>query len=336
MSIGEVQVALQALTKVDLHYHTFIQVLKICFSREANQWIMLEEHYKEFVKEYRQGKNSKIEHKQKEDQRRNPAKRKYQIHDIKKWLFNLKEDSIEAPFYSPHASLDDPAMESWENIDQIDLEYWIKKMLLKLAYDRRRKRIRSTFKGDLDVSRLIKNKFEKGDELINMHFLYPKKIKTKLVLLCDVSKSMEMHSVFITSLIAQIVRVFDYSEICLFDTDLLRMQEGENWQKNYGLWSGGTRIGQSLTKWIESAPAWVDKKTIFMVYSDGWDTGDLSLLDDALYEIKKMVKHLIWLNPTIKDEDRIQVAGMKIGAKYSDSLAPVYNLASLKDFISIL
>lgn len=253
--------------------------------------------------------------------------------DIKKWLYNIQEQEvIKTPFYSPYSS-DQKSFIDLNQEELIDLDFWIRKLLLKIASGRRRMKKRNLMKGDLDLKQLIRSRFIKGDELIRLYYRYPKKEKTKIVLLCDVSKSMDLHSRFITALIGGIYKVFDFYAIYMFNTELHQIRSEEEWKNVAGLWSGGTRIGYCLEQWLEMLPVWFDKKTKVIIYSDGWDTGDLDQLDQSMYLIRQLSSKVFWFNPVIKNETDLQTSGMSVAYKYIDVLAPVYNLRSLKDLI---
>ena len=64
-------------------------------------------------------------------------------------------------------------------------------------------------------------------------------------------------------------------------------------------WSGGTRIGESLAEFNREWPHLVDRRTIVIVLSDGWDTGDPDVLATELLRIKRRAARVIWLNPLL-------------------------------------
>lgn len=314
-------------------------LLQICFARSKSQWNEIEKNYKEFLKEYRRSLDSKLIQKaERQEKIRSLQKqeKKYQLQDIKKWLFNISEkDALAIPFYSPFSS-DEKSFVDLEQEDLLKLDFWVRKLLLKIANDRRRRKKRNLVRGTLDLKYLIRNRFLKGDELTQLYYRYPRKEKTKLVFLCDISKSMDLYSRFITSFAKQLNQIFDHHAIYLFNTELHRVEPDEVWQNVPGLWSGGTRIGYCLQEWLAELPHWFDRKTKVIIYSDGWDTGDLDRLDESMYLIQRMANKVFWFNPVMKDENDIQVSGMKIAMEYVDVLAPVYNLFTLKELVRIL
>lgn len=338
VGIEEVTSALRAVQLINIgDYPAFIRVLQISFARSKEQWQDLSKNYLAFKKEYEKSLDAKLL--EKEDEERSAKEREtppinYQIDDIKKWLYNIKEvETVDAPFYSPFSSTDEKAFHEFDDDVLLQLDYWIKQMLLRLAFDRRRRKTRNTYQGDIDLKALLRNRFIHGDELVKLYYRYPKKEKTKIVFLCDVSKSMDMYSRFLTSLSKQLPKVFSHCGCYFFNTDLYELKSSTDFDKIKGLWVGGTRIGWCFNQWLEQAPPWVDKKTKILVYSDGWDTGDLDLLEESMFLMKKMVGKIIWLNPTITRESDIEISGMKVAQKYIDVLAPVYNLQTLKEFV---
>ena len=97
-------------------------------------------------------------------------------------------------------------------------------------------------------------------------------------------------------------------------------------------WNSGTRIGESLHSFITSyGNKLIDSKTIVIILSDGWDTGNIELLKESMHQIHTKAKKLIWLNPLAGYAAyKPEVAGMKAAMPYVDVFAPVYNIASLR------
>ena len=255
--------------------------MQICLANDKEQWQELLKNYETFKSEYKKGLDAKRIDKtgsEKIPKQKKYSEKKYQIEDIKKWLFNLRdEEVVDAPFYSPFSSSEERPFYDLEEGELFLMDHCIKQMLLKLANDRRHKKTRNTTRGNIDLQALLRSRFKHGDELAKLYYRYPKKEKTKMVFLCDVSKSMDMHSRFLSSLCTQIPKVFNECTIHFFNTTLHQLQATASFSEVKGLWVGGTRIGYCFSQWLQEAPAWVDKRTKILIYSDGWDTGDLDL-----------------------------------------------------------
>jgi len=96
-------------------------------------------------------------------------------------------------------------------------------------------------------------------------------------------------------------------------------------------WSGGTRIGGSLREFNQwYAPRLLFRHTIFIILSDGWDTGAPEDLVAELKKIKGRISKLIWLNPLLGLEDyQPATRGIRAALPYIDVFAPAHNLQSL-------
>jgi uncharacterized protein len=96
-------------------------------------------------------------------------------------------------------------------------------------------------------------------------------------------------------------------------------------------WSGGTKIGGSLQEFNRlHAGKLLTRNTVFIILSDGWDTGTPEVLVAELSKIKRRVSKLVWLNPLLGLEDYEPVTrGMSAARPYIDVFAPAHNLESL-------
>jgi len=264
-----------------------------------------------------------------------PEKKIYQLDDIKKWLYDgREEETIEHSFYSPFVDRELRRIADLGAEDLIYVEYWIRLMLKKLANQRSRREMMHCSKGTIDLKALLKNRFRNGDELARIEFRNKRREKSKMVFLCDVSRSMDMFSQFVQLFFRLLPVVFDYCSIYLFNTELFSWEGRKLHEVEMkGLWSGGTKIGTSFQQFLLKSPQWFDNKTQVMIYSDGWDTGDLALLEDSMYEMRQRCSQIIWINPTIKDETDLQISGMRVANRHIDRLAAVYNIRTLKEFV---
>jgi uncharacterized protein with von Willebrand factor type A (vWA) domain len=96
-------------------------------------------------------------------------------------------------------------------------------------------------------------------------------------------------------------------------------------------WSGGTRIGESLRQFNQNyGGKLLSRDTIFIILSDGWDTGEPELLASQLRTTKRRVRKVLWLNPLLGLKDYQPVTqGMSAALPYVDVFAPAHNLESL-------
>ncbi len=214
------------------------------------------------------------------------------------------------------------------------------KIARRLAHriTRRRRPVRR--RGRVDLRRTLRANLTKGD-LIDLRFRERKRKKVRLVLLCDVSGSMDLYSRFLLQFLFALQSVFGRVETFTFSTKLTRITDHLRGRSYHQVlrrlsevrdWSGGTRIGESLAQLNREWPQLVDRRTIVIVLSDGWDTGEPELLAAELLRIKRRAGRLIWLNPLLGNPSYEPLTrGMAAALPLVDDFAPGHNLAALRD-----
>jgi len=180
-----------------------------------------------------------------------------------------------------------------------------------------------------------------GGELVELVHRKRRIKKTKVVLLCDVSGSMDCYSRFLIQFMYGLqnelwgVETFVFSTSLSRITHLIRTKDIANaLEKISGSilgWSGGTNIGRSLHTFNRNfAPSMVTHRTVVVVISDGWDRGDVSLLEREMQDLKRRCKKIIWLNPLLASENYEPLCkGMQAALPYLDLFLSVHNVNSL-------
>ena len=159
---------------------------------------------------------------------------------------------------------------------------------------------------------------------------------------------MELYSRFFVHLIYAFQNAYDKIETFVFSTALHRVSailDHYDFEKAFDTisdrvphWSGGTTIGSCLNHFVqEYGYGMLDKKTIVLILSDGWDTGDPELMTEAMKNIYKKSKKVIWLNPLAGSTNfSPEVMGMKMALPYIDVLASAHNLESLRAAMQLI
>jgi uncharacterized protein len=214
------------------------------------------------------------------------------------------------------------------------------KIARRLAHRMSRRRRPRKRRGRVDLRRTLRANLTKGD-LIDLRFRERKRKKVRLVLLCDVSGSMDLYSRFLLQFLFALQNVFGRVETFIFSTRLTRVTEylrGRSYRQvlrrltDVRDWSGGTRIGESLAQFNREWPHLVDRRTIVIVLSDGWDTGEPDVLATELMRIKRRAARVIWLNPLLGNPSYEPLTrGMAAALPLIDDFAPGHNLAALRD-----
>src|SRR5256886_10474388 len=214
------------------------------------------------------------------------------------------------------------------------------KIARRLAHriTRRRRPVRR--RGRVDLRRTLRANLTKGD-LIDLRFRERKRKKVRLLLLCDVSGSMDLYSRFLLQFLFALQSVFGRVETFTFSTRLTRITDHLRARSYRQVlrrlsevrdWSGGTKIGESLAQLNRDWPQLVDRRTIVIVLSDGWDTGEPELLAEALLRIKRRAGRVIWLNPLLGNPSYEPLTrGMAAALPLVEPFAPAHSPAALRD-----
>jgi len=191
---------------------------------------------------------------------------------------------------------------------------------------------------------VLRHNFRYGGELLEWHYKNIRSLPRSLVVLADISGSMERYSrlllYFLHSLNAgleQNVEAFVFSTRLTRITHLLEVKSVDAALRQVTQavpdWSGGTRIGEVLKTFNF---AWSRRvlrhSSVVILISDGWDRGDSTLLRMEMARLQRSCYRLIWLNPLLgSDEYEPLTRGMHTALPFIDDFLPVHNLASLEE-----
>jgi uncharacterized protein len=231
--------------------------------------------------------------------------------------------------------------------DSAYLEELTRKLLRQLN-QRLKRRLTTSKKGKIDIRKSIRNNLSAGEEIINLKRQRRKIQKMRLVVLLDVSGSMDKYSFFLLKFIWSLKSHLKNIEAFIFSTDLVRITDylGHD-QLNESLmqmsqkatnWSGGTKIGACLKDFNDQfSKSVMNGRNITIILSDGLDDGDPADMSKEVQRIKLRTKKLVWLNP-LKGMDGYQplAKGMAAALPALDEFHSAHNLNSLMELENIL
>jgi uncharacterized protein with von Willebrand factor type A (vWA) domain len=225
--------------------------------------------------------------------------------------------------------------------DLASLEELSLRLLRRMGLRRARRLTISTLADRVDLRRSIRRSIMHGGEPIILAYKGRKPRRNKLVILLDISGSMNFYSLFLVRFAYALQSRFQRMHTFLFSTnvveisDLLRTcnlpEALQRLSQRPAGWSGGTRIGESLQQFNQLyGRKLLSRDTIFLILSDGWDTGEPDLLAAQLRVVRRRVQKVLWLNPLLglKEYQPITRA-MAAALPYVDVFAPAHNLESL-------
>lgn len=239
----------------------------------------------------------------------------------------------------------------FSKLSEMDSEY-----LEKLAMDlwkqmsrRLKKKLKnSTTKGRLDLRQTIRGSIGSGGAMLELKFKNKKPTKNRLVILLDVSGSMDKYSFFLLRFILALRSHFQNIEAFIFSTkliritDFLKVKNLENvlalLSSNTDNWSSGTKIGDCLKTFNDNfSKRTLQGRSMTIILSDGLDTGEPELLANELHKIKRRTRRLIWLNPLKGMKDYQPLArGMSAALPEIDVFRSAHSLDSILELENYL
>ncbi len=233
---------------------------------------------------------------------------------------------------------------TWEENEQV-------RRLLEQApwrvAERKTRRLRSSRGGAVDLRRSARHAIRSSGELMRLFRRRPRVRRRPLVLICDVSGSMERYSRLLLIFAHAIARREDL-EAFVFSTRLTRItrllryrdldRALESVSKGVHDFSGGTRIGDAIgdfnRRWARRV---LGHGAVVIIVSDGWDRGDPEKLGQELVHLRRSAYRLIWLNPLLGSVGYQPLTrGMVAALPHVDDFKAAHNVKALDDLGRLL
>jgi len=196
---------------------------------------------------------------------------------------------------------------------------------------------------------MMRRNIATGGQFTEWVWRRPTKRPRQLVVLCDISGSMERHSRLLLRFIQALSAASSVkTESFVFGTRLTRVTRLlRDRDRDRALarvadsvndWAGGTRIGESFrefnTHWARRT---LRTSGVVIVVSDGWDRGDPALVASETARLRRNCHRLVWLNPLAGTPGYEPLAGgMRAALPYVDDFVPAGTVASLERLGEIL
>jgi len=253
-----------------------------------------------------------------------------------------REEPTEQATYSPVARLERKNLAHFQKSDVQIAQLLLKNMLspFRLAMTRRFKGAKKP--GDMDFRRVMRKSLKLGGMPLELFYKKKKKRLKRLVILTDVSGSMDRYARFVMPFLLGLRGVGSKAEVFVFSTSLtpitsfirrLDLDKAlERISQEVPDWSGGTRIGYSLHEFNQGyGQRLLNKRTVVVVLSDGWDLGGKEPLRREMEILSQKAYCIIWLNPVAGDSEYKPICqGMQTALPYVDYFLAAESLDSLK------
>jgi uncharacterized protein with von Willebrand factor type A (vWA) domain len=214
---------------------------------------------------------------------------------------------------------------------------------------RRSRRLRPHARGrSLDLRRLARRSLARGGDPIEQTFRRRLEVPRKLVVLCDVSGSMEAYTRALLLFLHAVVGSGPRVEVFVFGTRIVRLTDEFRTRdperalaaaaKRVVDWASGTRIGASLKTfndlWGRRA---LTRGAVVVIVSDGWEREDPALVAREMARLQRASYGIVWVNP-LKGSPEYQplAGGMCAALPFVDRFMAGHNLASLEELAGVL
>lgn len=208
---------------------------------------------------------------------------------------------------------------------------------------RRSRRPEPAHRGRHDVKRTLRRAMRTGGEPVRPYFRRARYRPRRVVALCDVSGSMTPYSRALLRFVHAGVASGEPVEAFVMGTRLTRVtRELGTRDPDQALaaasaavedWSGGTRLGDTIREFVDRwGQRGMARGAVVVVLSDGWDRGDIGVLDEQMRRLGRLAHKVIWVNP-LKAAPGYQplARGMAAALPHVDEFLPGNNLESLEE-----
>ena len=252
------------------------------------------------------------------------------------------QSAASSPGYTPDEVLRRKPFDECSDDDLAAMEAMLERLARALPSRPSRRRVPSRRRETADLRRSFRRAVDTGGELVSLAYRARAIERPRLVVLCDTSGSMDRHARFLLAFVVALRRVARSTEIFVFNTSLSRVTGSiasgriaravDRLVASVPDWSGGTRIGESLNEFVaKHLDRFVTHKSIVIVFSDGLDRGDTTLIADAMRAIRSRARRVIWLNPLAGDSRYEPTARAMAAARpFIDRLAAAHDFESFE------
>jgi uncharacterized protein len=228
------------------------------------------------------------------------------------------------------------------------LEEIAEKLFRQMAVRLTRRMKHSKRRGNINLRRTIRRSIGYGGEPMDLLRRSSRPRKKRLIILLDVSGSMDKYSYFLLRFICILRNYFRQMEAFIFSTSLIRISKSLQ-QNRFDFimkliseqadnWSSGTRIGACLEQFNERyGKLLLNGSPIVIILSDGLDTGDPSIVASEMVKLQRRAGKVLWLNP-LKGMKGYEpsAAGMKAALPSVSGFHNAHSLESLLELEKIL
>jgi uncharacterized protein with von Willebrand factor type A (vWA) domain len=197
----------------------------------------------------------------------------------------------------------------------------------------------------LDLRRTLRGSLRTGGDPIRLARRRRRIVRRRLVLLCDISGSMEPYARAYLQFLTSAAGSGPNAEAFVFATRLTRITRAlasrspelaiQRAAAAAPDWSSGTRIGDALRAFNDRhGRRGMARGAVIVILSDGWERGDPALVGREMERLARLAYRIVWVNPRVAARGfSPQVGGMAAALAHCDALVSGHSLAAMEDVV---
>ena len=359
---GEIMSAIEASSKIDpSNRHDFRDSLKACFITNHKMIPLFDqlfdlywrnpdkiENVSDILRRLHRSRSNDAGLPTVKDQVKELYSKRVEGFKDKKDDKEVEEGEFDVFLYSPQEILREKRFDAYTTEEYDEAKKFISRWTLEFGERKLRRLEKGRSPYRLNIRDTIRKNIFPTQDFIQLDWKDRKTKQRPLVVLTDISGSMDHYSRILLHFIYTVHSVNKWVEAFTFGTRLSRITHylrkkdaNDSLELINGSvkdWSGGTKIGETLETFNRIwARRVLSGGAIVLVISDGWDTGNIELLGKETDRLHRSCHRLVWLNPNLGYEDfKPLTQGLHAILPHVDDFLPIHNLNSLIDLVDIL
>jgi uncharacterized protein with von Willebrand factor type A (vWA) domain len=203
----------------------------------------------------------------------------------------------------------------------------------------------------IDMRRTLRGSLRTGGDPIRLARRRRRVVRRRLVLLCDISGSMEPYARAYLQFLTCAAQAGDRhtpSEAFVFATRLTRLTRALHSRNPERAiqraaatapdWSSGTRIGDALKAFNDRhGRRGMARGAVVVILSDGWERGDPALVGREMERLSRLAYRIVWVNPRVAAAGFVpRAGGMTAALPWCDALVSGHSLAALEEVVDVI
>jgi uncharacterized protein len=226
------------------------------------------------------------------------------------------------------------------------------RLMSRLELETPRRRTRRYVKGRrgqrVDMRRTLRGSLRTGGDPIRLAHRRRRVVRRRLVLLCDISGSMEPYARAYLQFLTSAAGSSPNAEAFVFATRLTRLTRAlasrnperaiQRAAETAPDWSSGTRIGDALKSFNDRhGRRGMARGAVVVILSDGWERGDPTIVAREMERLSRLAHRIVWVNPRVSASAfSVKAGGMVAALPHCDALVSGHSFAALGEVVAAI